>query len=100
MRNVELIWLFGADYVIDYIVEDFVCSGCCYDVVLDLVGNCSLTDFWRVLMFVGMFVLFGGGVFSGGSMFGPMGLFLRSQLLSRFVRHWLLTLPSKPSKEN
>ncbi len=66
----------------------------------DLVGNRSLTDFRRALTPAGTLVLSGGGVSSGGSMFGPMGLFLRSQLLSRFVRHRLLTLPSKPSKEN
>jgi len=59
-----------------------------------------LTDFRRALTPAGTLVLSGGGMSSGGSMFGPMGLFLRSQLLSRFVRHRLLTLPSKPSKEN
>jgi len=99
-RNVELIRSLGADHVIDYTVEDFARSGRRYDVVLDLVGNRSLTDFRRALTPAGTLVLSGGGVSSGGSMFGPMGLFLRSQLLSRFVRHRLLTLPSKPSKEN
>ncbi len=99
-RNVELIRSLGADHVIDYTVEDFARSGRRYDVVLDLVGNRSLADFRRALTPAGTLVLSGGGVSSGGSMFGPMGLFLRSQLLSRFVRHRLLTLPSKPSKEN
>jgi len=99
-RNVELIRSLGADHVIDYTVEDFARSGRRYDVVLDLVGNRSLADFRRALTPAGTLVLSGGGMSSGGSMFGPMGLFLRSQLLSRFVRHRLLTLPSKPSKEN
>ncbi len=99
-RNVELIRSLGADHVIDYTVDDFARNGRRYDVVLDLVGNRSLTDFRRALTPAGTLVLSGGGVSSGGSMFGPIGLFLRSQLLSRFVRHRLLTLPSKPSKEN
>ena len=99
-RNVDLLRSIGADHVIDYTVDDFARNGRRYDVVLDLVGNRSLTDFRRALTPAGTLVLSGGGVSSGGSMFGPMGLFLRSQLLSRFVRHRLLTLPSRPSKEN
>ena len=31
---------------------------------------------------------------------GPIGLIIRGQLLSRFVRHRLLVLAAKPSKEN
>ena len=99
-RNVELIRSLGADHVIDYTVDDFARNGRRYDVVLDLVGNRSLTDFRRALTPAGTLVLSGGGVSRGGSMFGPMGLFLKSQLLSRFVRHRLLMLPSRPSKEN
>jgi NADPH:quinone reductase-like Zn-dependent oxidoreductase len=99
-RNVALIRSLGADHVIDYTVDDFARNGRRYDVVLDLVGNRSLSDFRRALTPTGTLVLSGGGVSRGGSMFGPIGLFLRSQLLSRFVRHRLLTLPAKPSKEN
>jgi NADPH:quinone reductase-like Zn-dependent oxidoreductase len=33
-------------------------------------------------------------------MFGPMGLMLRGQLMSRFVHQRVLMLPAKPSKEN
>jgi NADPH:quinone reductase-like Zn-dependent oxidoreductase len=99
-RNVALIRSLGADHVVDYTVDDFARNGRRYDVVLDLVGNRSLSDFRRALTPTGTVVLSGGGVSRGGSMFGPIGLFLRSQLLSRFVRHRLLTLPAKPSKEN
>jgi NADPH:quinone reductase-like Zn-dependent oxidoreductase len=67
---------------------------------LDLVGNRSLTDFRRALTPTGTLVLSGGGVSRGGSMFGPMGLMLRGQLMTRFVRHRVLMLPAKPSKEN
>jgi len=99
-RNVELLRSIGADHVIDYTVEDFARNGRRYDVVLDLVGNRSLTDFRRALTPTGTLVLSGGGVSRGGSMFGPMGLMLRGQLMSRFVRHRVLMLPAKPSKEN
>jgi NADPH:quinone reductase-like Zn-dependent oxidoreductase len=99
-RNVELIRSLGADHVVDYTVEDFTRNGRRYDVVLDLVGNRSLTDFRRALTPTGTLVLSGGGVSSGGSMFGPMGLMLRGQLMSRFVHQRVLMLPAKPSKEN
>jgi NADPH:quinone reductase-like Zn-dependent oxidoreductase len=99
-RNVELLRSIGADHVIDYSVEDFARNGRRYDVVLDLVGNRSLTDFRRALTPTGTLVLSGGGVSRGGSMFGPMGLMLRGQLMARFVRHRVLMLPAKPSKEN
>ncbi|PYR88461.1 MAG: hypothetical protein DMF84_28105 [Acidobacteria bacterium] len=39
----------SADHVIDYTQEDFTKSGRCYDVILDCVGNHSLSAFRRVL---------------------------------------------------
>ena len=99
-RNVELIRSLGADHVIDYTVEDFTRNGRQYDVVFDLVGNRSLTDFRRALTPEGTLVLSGGGVSGGGSLFGPMGLFVKGQLMARFVHHRLLPLTVKPSQEN
>ncbi|HCT75881.1 MAG TPA: NAD(P)-dependent alcohol dehydrogenase [Micromonosporaceae bacterium] len=99
-RNVDLVRSIGADHVIDYTREDFTGNGRRYDVVFDLVGNRSLTDFRRALTPTGTLILSGGGVSNGGSLIGPIGLIIRGQLLSRFVRHRLLALTAKPSKEN
>jgi len=99
-RNVELVRSIGADHVIDYTREDFTRSGRQYDVVLDLVGNRSLTECRRALTPAGTLVLSGGGTSEGGSLVGPMGLILRGQALSRFVRHRLLVLTATPNKEN
>jgi NADPH:quinone reductase-like Zn-dependent oxidoreductase len=99
-RNVDLVRSIGADHIIDYTQEDFTRNGRRYDVVFDLVGNRSLTEFRRALTPAGMLILSGGGVSSGGSLFGPMGLMMRGQALARFVRHRLLILMAKPSKEN
>jgi NADPH:quinone reductase-like Zn-dependent oxidoreductase len=99
-RNLELIRSLGADHAIDYTVEDFTRNGRQYDVVFDLVGNRSLTDFRRALTPEGTLVLSGGGVSGGGSLFGPMGLFVKGQLMARFVHHRLLPLTVKPSQEN
>lgn len=99
-RNVDLVRSIGADHVIDYTREDFTRNGRRYDVVFDLVGNRSLTEFRRALTPAGTLILSGGGVSRGGSLIGPMGLILRGQVLSRFVRHRLLVLTATPSKEN
>ena len=99
-RNVELVGSLGADHVIDYTKEDFAGNGLRYDVVFDLVGNRSLADCRRALTPDGTLVLSGGGVSSGGSMFGPLGLMIRAQLMSRFVHHRFVQLTAKQSSEN
>ncbi|MFF3584689.1 NAD(P)-dependent alcohol dehydrogenase [Streptomyces mirabilis] len=99
-RNMELIRSMGADHVIDYTREDFTRDGRRYDVVFDLVGNHSLTECRRALTPTGRLVLSGGGVSEGGSVVGPMGLILKGQVMSHFVRHRLLILTATPSKEN
>ncbi|MEV6653227.1 NAD(P)-dependent alcohol dehydrogenase [Streptomyces sp. NPDC051219] len=99
-RNMDLVRSMGADHVIDYTRDDFTRNGRRYDVVLDLVGNRSLTECRRALTPEGTLVLSGGGVSEGGSLVGPMGLILRGQVLSRFVSQRLLVLTATPNKEN
>lgn len=60
-RNVELVRSLGADHVIDYTQEDFAQRPERYDLVIDNVGNRSLSDMRRVLTDDGTFVLVGGG---------------------------------------
>ena len=91
-RNADLVRSIGADHVIDYTREDFTRNGRRYDVVFDLVGNRSLTECRRALAPTGMLILSGGGVSEGGSFIGPIGLIMRAQLLSRFVRQRLIAL--------
>jgi NADPH:quinone reductase-like Zn-dependent oxidoreductase len=99
-RNVDLVRSIGADHVVDYTRDDFSRAGRRYDVVFDLVGNRSLTDCRRALAPTGTLVLSGGGVSKGGSVVGPLGLIVRAMLVSRFVRHRVLTLTAKQSREN
>jgi len=99
-RNADLVRSTGADHIIDYASEDFTRSRQRFDVVFDLVGNRSLTDCRRALMPEGTLLLSGGGVSEGGSFLGPMALFIKGQLLSRFVGHRLLPVTEKPSREN
>jgi len=99
-RNVDLVRSIGADHVIDYTREDFTRNGRRYDVLFDLVGNRSLTEFRRALTPAGTLILSGGGVSEGGSLLGPIALIIRGQLLSRFVRHRLLALTASPNRKN
>jgi NADPH:quinone reductase-like Zn-dependent oxidoreductase len=99
-RNVDLVRSIGADHVIDYTQQDFARSGQQYDAVFDLVGNRSLADCRRALTPTGTLVLSGGGDSRGGSVVGPVGLLIRSQLLAPFVRHRLLKLTQVPSRQN
>jgi NADPH:quinone reductase-like Zn-dependent oxidoreductase len=99
-RNADLVRSIGADHVVDYASHDFSRSGQRYDVVFDLVGNRSLADCRRALTPEGTLVLSGGGVSEGGSLVGPMALFVKGMLLSRFVRHRLLQFTAKPSRAN
>jgi NADPH:quinone reductase-like Zn-dependent oxidoreductase len=45
----------------------------------------------------GTVVVSGGGVSRGGSVLGPLRLILKTQLMSRFVRHNLTILSATPS---
>ena len=48
-KNVEMVRSLGADLVIDYTREDFTNSGLHYDLLLDNVGNRTLSAFRRVM---------------------------------------------------
>ena len=100
-RNVDLVRSLGADRVVDYTREDFARGGGRYDVVLDLVGNHSLGELRRVLTPSGTLVLSGGGVYEGGSVVGPMGLFLKRRLLAPIARgQRLLEVSARQSRAN
>ncbi len=100
-RNAELVRSLGADRVIDYTREDFTRGDRRYDVVLDLVGNHSLAEFRRSLTPTGTLVLSGGGVYEGGSLVGPMGLFIKRRLVAPFAgRQRLLEIAARQSRAN
>ncbi|MEJ2856036.1 MULTISPECIES: NAD(P)-dependent alcohol dehydrogenase [unclassified Saccharothrix] len=100
-RNVDLVASLGAHHVIDYTQDDFTRDTARYDVVLDLVGNHSLRNLRRSLKPGGTLVLSGGGVSTGGSLIGPMGLILRASAAKPFIRrHRVVVLAAHPNVEN
>ncbi|WP_062438590.1 NAD(P)-dependent alcohol dehydrogenase [Herbidospora daliensis] len=97
-RNADLAAGLGADRVVDYRQEDFALTGGRHDLVFDLVGNRSLRDLRRALVPGGTLVISGGGVFSGGSLFGPLGLIVRARLAAPFVKEKIVVLEAVQSR--
>jgi NADPH:quinone reductase-like Zn-dependent oxidoreductase len=58
-KNVELVKSLGADLVIDYTKEDFTQNGEQYDLIIDNVGNRSITEYKSVLSPTGHYILVG-----------------------------------------
>jgi NADPH:quinone reductase-like Zn-dependent oxidoreductase len=77
-RNVELVRSIGADYVIDYTKEDFTQGSQRYDLILDQVGNHSLSDCRGVLT--------PNGVHIPNSGHSGMGYIINAFVSSLFIR--------------
>ncbi|MBI3914011.1 MAG: NAD(P)-dependent alcohol dehydrogenase [Chloroflexi bacterium] len=58
-QNLDLVRALGADRVIDYTREDFTRNGQCYDLIIDNVGNHSISDYVRALSPKGICVIIG-----------------------------------------
>jgi NADPH:quinone reductase-like Zn-dependent oxidoreductase len=84
-RNVDLVKSLGADHVIDYTKEDFTKSAERYDVMLDNVGNRSLSECKGVLTPAGKYVLIGGGGAGDQGFLGGLGKALWAMVFSKFV---------------
>src|SRR6266568_4366253 len=84
-RNVDLVKSLGADHVIDYTKEDFTKGAERYDVMLDNVGNHSLSECRAVLTPNGKYVLIGGGGADEQGFLGGLGKALWAMVFSKFV---------------
>jgi len=96
-RNVEIVRSIGADHVIDYTAEDFTRGPKRYDLILDLVGNHSVSDCRRALEPRGMLLLSHGG---SSRWIGPVGQILRALVMSPFVSQKLLTFTAHVTRED
>lgn len=88
-RNLDLVRSIGADHVIDYTQEDFTQGGQRYDLILDNVGNHSLSQYRRVLKPNGTLVIVGG---QKGDWIGPMAGPIKASLLAPFVSEKLVMI--------
>ena len=95
-RNVDLVRSIGADHVVDYTREDFTRSGRRYDLILDCVGNRSMSACRRALNPKGICVIAGApknpGLF--------LTRFITAPLLSRLVSQTFVLFIAKLNKED
>jgi len=76
-RNVDQARSLGADRVVDYTKEDFTREGRTYDMICDIAGNRSVSDYKRALKPGGIFVSVG---FSGNPLVGLVRLTVLGKL--------------------
>ena len=97
-RNVDMVRSIGADHVIDYTKEDFTRSGERYDLILDNVGNHSLSELRRALTPAGTLLPNSGGF--EHHWFASGGRIVRALVVSRFVSQSLRTFLVSPKQED
>lgn len=96
-RNVDTARTIGADQVIDYTREDFARSGRTFDLMLDLVGNRSLSDCKRVLNRDGIYVMVSG---PKGRWLGPVTRMLVALVAFRFTKQRFRWFVAKANQDD
>jgi len=91
-RNVDLVRSIGADHVIDYTQTDFTHGSRPYDLILDNVGNRSLSDCRRVLTPTGKLLPNTGNA--------GMGYLIKAYALSFFVSQQARPFLSLPTHDD
>jgi NADPH:quinone reductase-like Zn-dependent oxidoreductase len=91
-RNVARMRALGADDVIDYTTTDFVTLGPRFDVMLDTVGNRSLSDCRRMLAPKGIFVSCSGGTSGTRWLARMVWMLLTSRFTTRKLKPFVVSL--------
>jgi NADPH:quinone reductase-like Zn-dependent oxidoreductase len=97
-RNVGMVQSIGADHVVDYTRENFTESGRQYDLILDMVGTHSLSDYRRALTPSGTLVAVGS--LDKGRWLGPLGGALKAVVYSKFSSQQFLFFISHTNRED
>jgi len=96
-RNIDMVRALGADEVLDYTVQSFVAGGSRFDMMLDLVGNRSLSDCRSVLAPKGVYVPCSGG---GGDWVGPFVRILGGLFTFLFTSQRFKTFVMTPNRDD
>ena len=97
-KNLAMVRSLGADHVIDYTQEDFTQGSQRYDLIVDNVGNRSLSEYRRVLNPQGALVMVGGP--SDDPWLGPLSGLFTAMLVSPFVSQKLIFILADMKKED
>lgn len=97
-RNTQLVRSLGAVHIIDYTQQDYTQSaGTKYDVIIDNVGNHSLSANRRVLKPNGRYVMVSG---PKGKWIKPMDRIIALGIYSRFVRQEMSMMMARASRDD
>ncbi len=94
-RNLDMVRSLGADRAIDYTKEDFTKGAQRYDIILDAVGNHSLSAYKRILNPKGVCAIAAG---PDGLWLGPLARFIQALALSPFVSQKFAPFIASPNK--
>ncbi|MDI1442481.1 NAD(P)-dependent alcohol dehydrogenase [Polyangium sp. 6x1] len=97
-RHVDKVRSLGADEVVDYTKEDFTRQTGRFDVMLDLVGNRSLSACREVLKPTGTYVSCAGS--PGGQWVGPIVWIMKVMLTGAFASQRMTSFLTKPRRED
>lgn len=96
-RNVELVRSLGADHVIDYTQSDFTKGAPRYDVLLDIIGNHSLSASMRAIKPNGTYLMVGA---HGGRWISPIDRLIRLMIMSPFRSHKMILATTKRNQDD
>lgn len=96
-RNVDLVRALGADHVIDYKKQSYVEGDEVYDLVVDMVGNHSISANRSVLTGNGRYVIVGG---PPGKWLGPMVRPIGAAIQNLFTDQELVMLLARMNKDD
>jgi NADPH:quinone reductase-like Zn-dependent oxidoreductase len=96
-HNTELVRSLGADHAIDYTQQDYARGGAQYDLIIDNVGNHSLSANRRVLKPNGRYVMVGG---PKGKWIKPLDRVIAAMMYSKFVHQEMGMMLARASHED
>ena len=97
-RNVDMVRSIGADRIIDYTQKDFTKSGQRYDILLDVVGNHSLSACRRALNPKGILIMVGAP--NDARWIGLLARLIGALIVSWFVSQKMVFFIAKVNKED
>ncbi|HEX3395770.1 MAG TPA: NAD(P)-dependent alcohol dehydrogenase [Steroidobacteraceae bacterium] len=97
-RNVAMVKSIGADHVIDYTQEDFTQGSVRYDLIIDNVGNHTLSEYRHVLTPKGALVMVGGP--SDNRWLGPLTTSVKAYFVAPFVSQKLIFMLAQANTED
>ncbi len=96
-RNTELVRSLGADHAIDYTREDYTQGGVRYDVIIDNIGNHSLSSNRRVLKPDGRYVMIGA---PKGKWIKPLDRVIAAMIYSKLVHQEMGMMIARASRDD